>query len=108
MGKRSIDLTVKQAVKEFAKVRDGLAERAEAQAAGAFSKQFDPNALMVNPVKYLRFLFVKLGMQVVREMKGEAEKAGEKHAIRYSRHDTIDTGLRGREKSIDGTRKVGD
>ena len=69
-------------VKRFAKDRDDLFERTRTKAGVEFQRGFDLDALLRNPTSYLKILFARAGASVVKEMMGEAEKAGKAHAER--------------------------
>jgi len=69
-------------VKRFAVERDAIFDRTKEKAGAAFAKQLNVDAIMANPAGYLKLLFTKVGVQVVKEMMPEAQKAGKKHAER--------------------------
>jgi len=80
-------MTDKEAViaeaRRFADKRDEIFDRAKAKAGTAIAKAIDIDMLMQDPETYLRLLFVKVGMGVVKAFRPEAEAAGVKHAERF-------------------------
>jgi hypothetical protein len=69
-------------VRRFAAERDAQFEHARERAATKFKQQFDIDAILQNPEGYLRLLFTKAGLEVVKEMVDTAKKAGKDHAER--------------------------
>jgi hypothetical protein len=85
--------TKKQVVEEvdrFAIERDAIYERTRAKAVRLFRDEFDADALLKDPEKYIKTLFVKLGSRVIKEMIPMARKAGRDHAERLQSVEHFD------------------
>jgi hypothetical protein len=70
----------KDSAKAFAKKRDENFEKARDAAGAAFAKEFKPEAVLASPDKYLKYLFVKIGSKVVKDMIPQAKKIGKEYA----------------------------
>lgn len=72
----------KDGAREFAKKRDANFEKARSAAGAAFTREFNPEAVLASPDKYLKYLFVKIGSKVVKDMIPQAKKTGKEYAER--------------------------
>jgi hypothetical protein len=70
----------KDGAREFAKKRDANFEKARSAAGAAFTREFNPEAVLASPDKYLKYLFVKIGSKVVKDMIPQAKKTGKEYA----------------------------
>jgi len=79
---------MRASAKAFAKQRNVLFDRAKKEAGALFEREFDRDALLENPEKYMRFLYAKLGTRVARSILPEARKVGREHAegLNKARH----------------------
>ncbi len=70
----------KEEAKKFAAARDANFEKARDTASAALAKELDTEAILSNPDKYFRYLFLKVGTRVVKQMMPQAKAAGKKYA----------------------------
>jgi len=69
-------------VRQFAKERDEQFARVKAHAERAIQGKIDAGAMLASPQKYLRYLFMTVGAEVVKAAAAEAKKIGDAHAER--------------------------
>ncbi|MDD5391086.1 MAG: hypothetical protein PHD37_17245 [Gallionellaceae bacterium] len=72
-------------VRRFADERDALFERSREKADAEMRSGWNVDALLANPTAYLKVVFAKVGVGVVREFAGEARGLGRTHAEKLVR-----------------------
>lgn len=72
-------------VREYTQKRNDQFDRIKEEASAELAKWVDPNAMMKSPETYLRSLFVKVGVEIIKRQLPEARKIGKDHAQQMGR-----------------------